>query len=57
LAKALHATRPQPGNNLSLSGGSQNTTYYITGGFLDIQGIMKGDDYRRSQIVSMLIQK
>ena len=34
-------------HNLSLSGGSQNTTYYITGGFLDIQGIMKGDDYRR----------
>ncbi len=43
------ATRPghSQEHNLSLSGGFQNTTYYITGGLLDIQGIMLGDDYKR----------
>ncbi len=34
-------------HNLSLSGGFQNTTYYITGGLLDVQGIMISDDYKR----------
>lgn len=34
-------------HNLSLSGGSEKTTFYIAGSFLDVQGIRVNDDYAR----------
>ncbi|MBA7570738.1 TonB-dependent receptor P3 [subsurface metagenome] len=34
-------------HNLSVSGGFQNTTYYIAGSLLDVQGIQVNDDYLR----------
>lgn len=33
--------------NLSVSGGSNNTKYYISGNFLNVDGLMVNDDYRR----------
>ena len=34
-------------HNLSVSGGTDNTSYYFSGGLTDIQGLAKGDDYLR----------
>ncbi|MDD4592546.1 MAG: TonB-dependent receptor [Parabacteroides sp.] len=34
-------------HNLSVSGGTSNTKYYIGGSFLDIQGVTINDDYER----------
>jgi TonB-linked SusC/RagA family outer membrane protein len=34
-------------HNLSVSGGFNDTKYYIGGGLLDIQGVAKNDSYRR----------
>jgi TonB-linked SusC/RagA family outer membrane protein len=34
-------------HNLSVSGGSENTNYYFSGGLTDVQGLAKGDDYMR----------
>ena len=34
-------------HNLSLSGGSESTTFYISGSILDIQGLAVNDDYSR----------
>ncbi len=34
-------------HNLSVSGGSENTSYYFSGGLTDVQGLAKGDDYFR----------
>ena len=33
--------------NVSVSGGFQNTNYYLSGGITDVQGLAKGDDYQR----------
>ena len=35
-------------HNLSVSGGTENTTYYISGSFLDVRGIRLNDDYLRT---------
>jgi TonB-linked SusC/RagA family outer membrane protein len=34
-------------HNLSVSGGWENTTYYISGNFLDVKGIQVNDNYQR----------
>jgi len=34
-------------HNVSVSGGSDNTTYYFSGGLTDVQGLAVGDDYQR----------
>lgn len=34
-------------HNISVSGGSDNTSYYISGGLTDVQGLAVGDDYQR----------
>lgn len=34
-------------HNLSVSGGSNSTKYYISGNFLDVKGLMINDDYSR----------
>ncbi|WP_339740674.1 SusC/RagA family TonB-linked outer membrane protein [uncultured Sunxiuqinia sp.] len=34
-------------HNISVSGGSDNTNYYFSGGLTDIQGLAVGDDYQR----------
>ncbi|MEX0772806.1 MAG: TonB-dependent receptor [Balneolales bacterium] len=35
-------------HNLSVSGGFNNTTYYLSGGLMDVQGIAVNDDYMRA---------
>ena len=37
-------------HRISLSGGSENTTYYISGGYTDQQGYIKNDEYTRTSI-------
>ena len=34
-------------HNISVSGGSDNTNYYFSGGLTDVQGLARGDDYQR----------
>jgi TonB-linked SusC/RagA family outer membrane protein len=34
-------------HNLSVSGGYENTSYFISGGITDVQGLAVGDDYQR----------
>jgi len=34
-------------HNISVSGGFDNTNYYISGGITDVQGLAKGDDFLR----------
>jgi TonB-linked SusC/RagA family outer membrane protein len=34
-------------HNISVSGGSDNTSYYFSGGLTDVQGLAIGDDYQR----------
>ena len=34
-------------HNISVSGGFKNTTYFISGNYLDVQGIQVNDDYQR----------
>lgn len=42
-------TRPAivQNHNLSLNGGSQKYRYYLSGGYLNEQGVLKGNDYSR----------
>ncbi|MCX6327846.1 MAG: TonB-dependent receptor [Bacteroidia bacterium] len=35
-------------HNISISGGDEDTKYYISGNFSDVKGISKGDDFTRS---------
>jgi len=44
-------------NNLSVSGGTENTQYYVSGNFLDNQGIVGGTDFRRAGLRVKLDQK
>lgn len=37
-------------NLLSISGGSDNTTYYLSGGYTGQEGFIMNDDYRRSTL-------
>lgn len=37
-------------HRISLSGGSESTTYYISGGYTDQQGYIKNDEYTRTSI-------
>ena len=44
-------------NNLSVSGGNENTTYYISGSFLDNEGIIKNTDFQRVGFKTNITQK
>lgn len=41
---------PQTQHNLSISGGNENSTYYISLGYLSQKGIMKNTDFKRYNI-------
>lgn len=34
-------------HNLGVTGGTKNSSYYISGGYTGVQGLAKGDDYQR----------
>lgn len=34
-------------NNLSISGGTDNTSYFVSGNFMDVRGLVLGDDFQR----------
>ncbi|MEO8820086.1 MAG: SusC/RagA family TonB-linked outer membrane protein, partial [Ginsengibacter sp.] len=42
-------TRPaiMQNHNISVSGGTKNYKFYFSGGYLDEQGVLKGNDYKR----------
>ncbi|MDX8341004.1 TonB-dependent receptor [Draconibacterium sp. IB214405] len=40
----------QQNHNVSISGGSENLTYYISGDLLDQKGVVKGYNYKRNSI-------
>ncbi|WP_320113347.1 TonB-dependent receptor [Draconibacterium orientale] len=40
----------QQNHNISVSGGSENLTYYISGDLLDQKGVVKGYNYKRNSI-------
>ncbi|MEL7269932.1 MAG: SusC/RagA family TonB-linked outer membrane protein [Bacteroidota bacterium] len=44
-------------NNLSVSGGNERTTYYLSGSFLDNEGIIKNTDFQRTGFKANLTQK
>ncbi|WP_222984583.1 SusC/RagA family TonB-linked outer membrane protein [Flagellimonas meishanensis] len=44
-------------NNLSVSGGNEKTTYYISGSFLDNEGIIKNTDFQRIGFKTNITQK
>ncbi|WP_201300855.1 TonB-dependent receptor [Sunxiuqinia indica] len=37
-------------HNLSLSGGTKNTSYFVSGGYTDYEGFLMNDDYQRSSV-------
>lgn len=37
-------------HNLSINGGTENVNYYISGGFLDQKGVIKGYDYQKATL-------
>ena len=43
-------TGVQQNHNISVSGGSENLTYYISGDLLDQKGVVKGYNYKRNSI-------
>jgi TonB-linked SusC/RagA family outer membrane protein len=44
-------------NNLSISGGSEGTTYYLSGSWLDEQGIIRSADYEKASARVKLTQR
>jgi len=44
-------------NNLSMSGGSENTQFFVSGNFLDNQGIIGGTNFRRAGVRARIDQK
>lgn len=44
-------------NNMSISGGSENTQYYVSGNFLDNQGIVGSTNFRRGGVRAKIDQK
>jgi TonB-linked SusC/RagA family outer membrane protein len=48
--KALLRTAPVQNYNLAISGGSATTSYRVSGGYLDQEGIILGSDYTRLNI-------
>jgi TonB-linked SusC/RagA family outer membrane protein len=44
-------------NNMSISGGSENTQYYVSGNFLDNQGIVGSTNFRRAGVRAKIDQK
>ncbi|MFL5786998.1 MAG: SusC/RagA family TonB-linked outer membrane protein, partial [Flavisolibacter sp.] len=49
-ANALYRTAQQTTANLSISGGTDKTDYYISGGYLDQQGVLRFSGYQRYNI-------
>jgi TonB-linked SusC/RagA family outer membrane protein len=43
-------TGVQQQHNLSVSGGTNGTSYYVAGSLLDVQGVAKNDDFKRYAI-------
>ncbi|HEU4642214.1 MAG TPA: TonB-dependent receptor [Gemmatimonadaceae bacterium] len=50
-------TGNQQQHNLSISGGTDGTKYYIAGSLLDVNGIAKGDEFKRYSMRVNLRQK
>ncbi|MDO7742489.1 MAG: TonB-dependent receptor plug domain-containing protein, partial [Pedobacter sp.] len=44
-------------NNMSVSGGTAGTQYYVSGNFLDNKGIIGGTDFRRAGVRARIDQK
>jgi len=44
-------------NNISVSGGTANTQYYVSGNFLDNKGIIDGTDFRRAGVRARIDQR
>ncbi len=44
---AVYRTAVTQSHQLAFSGGSENTSYYISGGFLDQEGVLIGSGYKR----------
>ncbi|MEL6484289.1 MAG: carboxypeptidase-like regulatory domain-containing protein, partial [Bacteroidota bacterium] len=44
-------------NNLSVSGGNEKTTYYLSGSFLDNEGIIQNTDFQRFGLKANITQK
>jgi len=44
-------------NNMSVSGGTENTQYYVSGNFLGNQGIIDGTNFRRAGVRAKIDQK
>ncbi len=44
-------------NNLSVTGGNENTQYYVSAGFLQNQGIIKGTDFTRYSLRARVDQR
>ncbi|HMF74000.1 MAG TPA: SusC/RagA family TonB-linked outer membrane protein, partial [Flavitalea sp.] len=53
--KALFRTAYMQNYNLALSGGSQNVTYRVSGGYLKQQGTIVGSDYNRLNVSNNLV--
>jgi TonB-linked SusC/RagA family outer membrane protein len=53
--KALFRTAYMQNYNVALSGGSQNVTYRVSGGYLKQQGTIVGSDYNRLNISNNLV--
>ncbi len=47
---AVSQTGIQQDHNVSISGGSENLSYYISGDILDQKGVVKGYNYKRNSI-------
>lgn len=45
--RAIFRSAPMQNHQVSVSGGNNNVTYYISGGYLDQQGIAVGSDFDR----------
>lgn len=53
----LHKTTFMQQHNLSISGGTKNTNYYVSGGFMKQDGILKGYNYQRGNFRSNIDTK
>lgn len=53
----LYHTAPMANYQLSIAGGNDKTKYYISGGYLDQQGILKNSDFERYSVKINLDQQ
>ena len=52
--KALFRTAYMQNSNVAISGGSQNSTYRISGGYLDQDGTIQGSNYKKFNLANNL---